>query len=1019
MPLRLLLAVVLTACLLPRAALALDPGKAFHHYVRDTWSVQQGMPQISAVDIAQTPDGYIWVATQAGVARFDGIGFTTHSPDTDAAIPHPVATALAVDASGDMWIGTRGGMALLRGGAFHPVPWLGGGQAPTVNGLYLTADGSVWAATSSGAARVDAEGLRPLPGSAPASAVLLRDGILWAGGATGVHLWDGRDWTSTVWPGGEAPVVQGLLEVGGEVWAATNRGLYIHGPDGWRGVPGAAGEEALPLQFLYRDSDGNIWSGGDLGLLRIRPDRSIETVPATRGNGLFNLFNAFEDREGNLWLGSLSNGVSRAWNGWTRRYSTQEGLPDATVWTLVPDPDGDGTWVGTNHGLAHLGTDGRFTRPAAGPVASSNALRTLYAEPGQLWIGLRNGLAVYRPGSGAPAEVPAWARGIRSPVSGLARDRDGNLWITTLGPLLRWNGTSLQEFGAADGLPGPVAEFRITRDGRRLALTIDTLLEFDGRRFVPAPEASDLPDDIHLQTLAELADGRLLLTNLDATLLLRHQNRWHRLDESTGLPPGTAFQALEHAGFLWVSGMHGVYRVPLEDLDAFAGGHIERVRGQVLLNERGMPNGGQQGLCCNGSGLADGFIADGALWLPTRDGVLALDTAAIVRNPVPPGVHVAGVQVGEQWRALERDAPVALDADERDITLAFDVLSYQDPRSNRARYRLAGYDRQWRTAGPADRQVRYTNLPPGDYVFEMLGSNNADVWAPAPARLEFGIRPHFHETAGFRALLAVLALLLVHAGYRYQRYRYRKRQRELEALVGERTAALAESNRQLEQASLTDPLTGLRNRRYLARQLPADLDYYDRQLAAGAARDEVVVFAMLDVDHFKQINDLHGHATGDRVLEDVARRMESIVRSGDYVVRWGGEEFLLVFRPMPSGQVPALGDRLRHLVSSTTFGIGGDRHLGLTASIGLSEYPLFRRTDGEPLGWEAMVELADRALYHVKRHGRDGWAMFRPTASTRTGTLVTELQAGPGALLAAGDLELLGSPMVLALGEDP
>src|SRR5699024_887134 len=113
-----------------------------------------------------------------------------------------------------------------------------------------------------------------------------------------------------------------------------------------------------------------------------------------------------------------------------------------------------------------------------------------------------------------------------------------------------------------------------------------------------------------------------------------------------------------------------------------------------------------------------------------------------------------------------------------------DVLSYQDPRSNRARYRLAGYDREWKTAPPMARQARYTNLPPGDYAFEVHGSNNADIWTAAPSRLDFRIRPYFHETAGFRLLLAALALLLVYAGYRYQRYRFRVRQAELEALVG-------------------------------------------------------------------------------------------------------------------------------------------------------------------------------------------------------------------------------------------
>lgn len=1016
MPLRTLLIVLLLCLLLPQPARALDPGKSFHHYVRDSWSVQEGMPQISAVAIAQTSDGYIWVATQAGVARFDGVGFTTFSPSTEPALPHPVVTALAVDAQDWLWIGTRGGMAVHRDGGFHAIPWAGEGEPPGINELHLRGDGSIWAATSSGVAYLENGALRLLSGSEGANSVIhTADDMLWAAGPSGVSRWDGREWSLTSWPAGGIPTL-GLLEVDDEVWAATTQGLYVHGRSGWRPVPGAAGPDALPLHFLYRDSDGNTWGGGDLGLVRIRPDGRVESIPATRSNGLFNLFNAFEDREGNLWLGSLSNGLSRVWNGWTRRYSTQEGLPDATVWALAPVPGDDHIWVGTNNGLALLGSDGHFTLPATGPVTSAS-VRALFVEPGRLWIGLRSGLALYESGRADAAVVPEWAREIRTPVTGFARDPDGSLWVGTLNALFRWDGSTLDRFDDDHGLGGPPAELRITRDGRRLALTRSGLYEFDGDAFAPAPESRDLPDDARLGALSELDDGRLLLSGVDALLLLRHQGRWHRLDESTGLFPGAAFQILERDGSLWVSSMHGVYRLSLDELTAFAEGRIKRVNPQMLLNERGMPNGGQQGLCCNGSGPSDGFIAGDTLWLPTRDGVLALDTTAITRNPQPPSVRVGRMQVGEQWRALEPGTTAVLQADERDLSLAFDVLSYQDPRSNRARYRLAGYDQEWQTASPMTRHVRYTNLPPGDYAFEVLGSNNADVWTTVPSRLDFQIRPYFHETAGFRLLLAALALLLVYAGYRYQRYRFRVRQADLEAQVGARTSELAESNRQLEQASLTDPLTGLRNRRYLAAQVPADFDYYDRQLAARQATGEVIVFAMLDIDHFKQINDLHGHAAGDRALTEVARRLERMVRGGDYVARWGGEEFLLVLRPMPAGQVPQLGDRLRNAVSGAPFNIGNGRSMNLTASIGLSEHPLFRHPSGEPLGWEAMVELADQALYHVKRHGRDGWAMFRPTPSTRIATLIADLHQDPAALLQAGELELAGSTLMLAATE--
>ncbi|TKS53394.1 hypothetical protein E4582_00480 [Luteimonas yindakuii] len=213
MSLRALAALLLLCWLLPLPARALDPDKAFHHYVRNTWSVQEGLPQISAVSIAQTSDGYLWVATQAGVTRFDGVGFTAHSPDTDPALPHPIATALALDASDALWVGTRRGMAVRRDGGFHAVPWAGAGPAPNIVSL-LVADGVVWAASAAGVARVEDGELRPLPGIGATNALLQVDGVLWAGGLDGVRRWDGQRWTRTAWPGNEAPLVYGLLQVG-------------------------------------------------------------------------------------------------------------------------------------------------------------------------------------------------------------------------------------------------------------------------------------------------------------------------------------------------------------------------------------------------------------------------------------------------------------------------------------------------------------------------------------------------------------------------------------------------------------------------------------------------------------------------------------------------------------------------------------------------------------------------------------------------------------------------------------
>lgn len=229
----------------------------------------------------------------------------------------------------------------------------------------------------------------------------------------------------------------------------------------------------------------------------------------------------------------------------------------------------------------------------------------------------------------------------------------------------------------------------------------------------------------------------------------------------------------------------------------------------------------------------------------------------------------------------------------------------------------------------------------------------------------------------------------------------------LEEVVAQRTRELNEANARLERASQTDPLTGLRNRRYLTNQIPADLAFYDRE-HARTGREDALLFALLDIDHFKRINDTHGHAVGDKVLQQVSDVLTRLVRSGDYVVRWGGEEFLLVFRPVARESVPLLGERLRAAVEGHAYDIGDGTVLPVTCSIGLAEYPMFRGGQ-QGLGWEEMLELADAALYWVKANGRNGWAALRPTAETDIQNLMTQLREGAEAMVENGQLSLISS----------
>ncbi|HEY1069681.1 MAG TPA: GGDEF domain-containing protein, partial [Thermomonas sp.] len=354
--------------------------------------------------------------------------------------------------------------------------------------------------------------------------------------------------------------------------------------------------------------------------------------------------------------------------------------------------------------------------------------------------------------------------------------------------------------------------------------------------------------------------------------------------------------------------------------------------------------------------------------------------------------------------------------DARDLRFDFTVPAFQPTQLPRLRYRLSGLDQRWRDLeNPSLRSATYVNLPPGRYRFEVADFSRADALASG-ARVDVTVPPHLHETLIFRVLAGLLGLALLWLGYLGLRQRYARQRMVLEQLVQERTRDLQSANARLKEISFTDPLTGLHNRRYLAQQIPIDLSFYQRDAAYREGRDTLVI-ALLDVDHFKVINDTWGHAAGDRVLEQLGQLLGELKRSGDYVARWGGEEFLLVLRPLPRGSMANIGERLRSRIAAHRFHLGNGVEHRLTVSIGLVECPLFR-DHPDLLGWEQLVTLADRAMYAVKNSGRNGWMAYRPLPQARLPEDPSTYRDNPRQLLDSGLLELFGAPCG-ALGHSP
>jgi diguanylate cyclase (GGDEF)-like protein len=226
------------------------------------------------------------------------------------------------------------------------------------------------------------------------------------------------------------------------------------------------------------------------------------------------------------------------------------------------------------------------------------------------------------------------------------------------------------------------------------------------------------------------------------------------------------------------------------------------------------------------------------------------------------------------------------------------------------------------------------------------------------------------------ALAALIAAVLVH---RMRTSVLRRRQTELEAIVNERTHALSDANVKLQELSLSDPLTGLRNRRFLAQHIDADvavaLRRYDdwRASAVGPPPyDADLLFFLIDLDHLKSINDQHGHHSGDVVLIQMRDRLREVFRESDFLVRWGGDEFLAVARGSRRTEAAAIAERMCEAVGRRAFELGGGQSLTGSVSVGFAAYP-FVPTAPAGLGWPDIVGLADQALYMAKQSGRNTW----------------------------------------------
>ena len=977
---------------------------------RRSYDSERGLTNLAVFDLQQDRDGFLWVATEDGIYRYDGNRFQRFG--TDEGLPSNVITAFDVGPDGRVWAGTWEGLA--RGAGmperFRAVDERDGLPRVEVRAVRTGSDGRAWVSLRAGFfVEESRERFAPVAtwsGAGPAA--------LWPrAGAAGevvvamgsaVELWTraGRREVLVDEAAGRALFGGAVTDVVEDPWGRTiviaERRVFVRGAGAAFAV--LPGRSSLSEDgTITVDARGRVWTAVEGGVSPIeapgQPNAS-EVLPTKTVRAVY------EDTEGSVWLagGTLERVVGR---GLFRRHGEEEGMSHHNVWAVSRQPRTGTLFAGTSRGLAR--GDGRGWRAVAG--TEELVVRSI------VWDGEDAAYLAGTPPELVRVELPRDG-GARARVTGrwgeaaglaggriqaLARDPDGFLWAST----------------------GKAGLFRFA----------------DGKfRREPLPESQ--PEERIADVVVDGA-GRVLAAG-EAGLAVRPRGgAWRRLTKKDGLlATHVSYVAVRRDGQVCVAYFEplGISCLALDAAarptaivhvdPAASGGERERVylvgedaagrlwigtgRGAHVYSPSGVhehftQSDGMPGDDCD----ARAFWAEpsGAVWLGTTGGLARFDGARYVGPPSPPAPAVLLATLGTAVvPASPGGAPFEVTHDASTLEVRFSGLSFVNEGKVRHEVRLVGFEPGWRENEV--RLARWTALPPGQYRFEVRARFDRGPWGPTRG-FTFRIRPPLWGTWWARLLLALVAALAIGQLVRWRLRALRERNEELEALVAARTAELAAANQQLTELTVTDPLTGLRNRRWLDLALPQSVKQVERAWRdrhdGRRARNIDLVFLMVDLDHFKQVNDTHGHAAGDRVLLQMRDILVSVCRSSDTAARWGGEEFLVIARDTDRTEARTLAERIRAAVRAHRFDLGDGVFLEKSCSIGFCAFPFV--PDHFELGWEEVLKLADACLYAAKRGGRDCWVGLSATGDAALP--VAALRSQISELVAAGRVEVVTS----------
>jgi len=955
------------------------------------YSIDQGLSQVTILDIEPDLNGFVWLATQAGLDRFDGYSFTNvNSPSTlQQWLPKGMVMDIELDeTTGDMWFAARVGLYVLRedSGKFesystlleanddqetmavhaddHGNIWIGtqrsvyvleqdkqrlksiwdGTQSLAVNDILMSKNNELWVATNQGVRRYDTDKQVWLPSllSNTITSILHFDesGNAWVGsGGNGIYVFeqslDGSYQLASHLNMSEGLVNSVINDIktsqNGDIWIATTDGISIIRPY----------ENSLEQQTF------------DISNLK-----SFDT--ATADATISNVLSLYLHPDGLVFAGTLGKGFTVADYGST--LFNKVAFDKITVPYSISVQNDELIWVASDYGLYQLNdklkVEGAyFAKNHGNEPVISNILQDLkYSNiHNTLFVGSRVGLKKFNPNSRMieTMEFPPYL------VYTISELPDGLLLLGTRSAGLYLYDPVKQTILHHWDIPLSFDIVNFSKNEWLIPTTNGLYLidmeSFDYKVFKHDPaDSTSLPYNV-VTWISKRSEGEFFVGTQTKGLQLMTFKAGEQKPVFTVLFEGTDIARLSIGAVVedknkdyWVSTTESIAKInnSLDEIIFYTKSDGVNASG-YFIGAHDMQNNGR-------------------IFFAGVDGLTYFRPEELSNFTKAPNLQFTNIKTLDSEQKQMKESPLKFSYDDTNIltlpannlvlTIEFAATEFNSPDKIRYAFMLEGFHKQWQYTSSRVRSASFTNLASGEYTFKVKATDRYQVWYETPLELKIKVKTAWYKTSMALGLWICLLCLLVIALYKWRMYSIYRREETLKKLVSEKTLDLENANEKLRQLSIRDPLTQTLNRRGFK-------ECADRELAKYGRDHKSFSIILLDIDHFKNVNDTYGHEHGDKVLVEISKAIKHSLRKVDVMARWGGEEFIILLPDTELKDAVSVANKLRMMVANSKL-TSIDSNIQVTFSAGVSEISAHKALDD-------CITHADNQLYKAKENGRN------------------------------------------------